>query len=238
MRTGELGLAAKVRFARSAVFAQISGLPSTIRAHLTSGPGAAVLTEREPPDTALTRQVLELAKASYPDPLLGHCLRTWLWAELLAAGTKPDEELLYVACLLHDIALTDDYRPPESVACFAVHGGEVARTTLTSLGAQPSYAEEVAHAIALHMNVRVPADQGLEAHLLHAGAHLDVAGTRAADLPRRAIREVVSKYPRDGFPTCFATLMRRESKERPNSRAAVLWRLGMRLPLHHNPLDR
>jgi cyanamide hydratase family protein with HD domain len=238
MRSGELSLADKVRFARAAVFAQVSGLPSTIRAHLMSGPGTAALTDREPPDTSLTREVLELARASYPGPLLGHCLRTWLWAELLADGTNPDEELLYVACLLHDIALTDDYRPPESAACFAVHGGEVARTTLTSLGAQSSYADEVAHAIALHMNVRVPVSQGIEAHLLHAGAHLDVAGTRAADLPREALREVVAKYPRDGFPACFATLMRRESKERPDSRAALLWRLGMRLPLNHNPLDR
>jgi hypothetical protein len=32
--------------------------------------------------------------------------------------------------------------------------------------------------------------------------------------------------------------MRREAAERPNSRAALLWRLGMRLPISHNPLDR
>lgn len=145
---------------------------------------------------------------------------------------------MYVACLLHDLALTSAYSPPESAACFAVHGSEVARTTLTSLGAEASYAADVAQAIALHLNVRVPLEQGPEAHLLHAGAHLDVAGNRAGDLPRRTIREVVTKHPRDGFPTCFATLMRRESAERPDSRAAVLWRLGMRLPLHHNPLDR
>ncbi len=76
------------------------------------------------------------------------------------------------------------------------------------------------------------------AHLLYAGAHLDVAGTRAGDLPRQTIREVVAKYPRDGFPACVADLMRREAAERPNSRAALLWRLGMRLPVTHNPLDR
>jgi hypothetical protein len=146
--------------------------------------------------------------------------------------------LLYVACLLHDIALTDRYRPPQSAACFAVHGGEVARTTLRSLGVEASYADEVAKTIALHMNIRVPVGTGREAHLLHIGAYLDVAGSRAGDLPRQAIREVVAKHPRDGFPTCFATLMRRESTERPHSRAALLWRLGMRLPLQHNPLDR
>ncbi|MEV0283432.1 MULTISPECIES: HD domain-containing protein [unclassified Kribbella] len=232
---GELDRAAKVRFAREAVVAQVRGLPDQLRARLTDGPRTPFVLP-DPPDTALTCDVLELARSSYQEPLLGHCIRTWFWASLLGArdGIKTDDELLYVACLLHDIALTDDYRPPESAACFAVHGAEVARTTLAGLGSP--YADDVAEAIALHMNINVA--QSPEAHLLHAGAHLDVAGTRAGDLPRPAIRQVVAKHPRDGFPTCFATLMRRESTERPNSRAALLWRLGMRLPLNHNPLDR
>jgi hypothetical protein len=232
---GELDLGAKLRFARQAVFAQVSGLPSVLRAWLTDGSQTFVTSDREPPDTAVTREVLELARSSYAEPLLGHCLRTWLWADLFAArdGVKADDELLYVACLLHDIALTDRFRPVDA-ACFAVEGGEIARTTLQSLGA--SYADEVASAISLHLDVRSP--RAPVAHLLHAGAHLDVAGTSAGDLPRQAIREVVAQHPRDGFPDCFATLMRREAAERPNSRATVLWRLGMRLPLNHNPLDR
>lgn len=230
MTRGELDRAAKVRFAREAVVAQVRGLPNQLRARVTDGPRTPFQLP-DPPDTALTRDVLALARSSYQDPLLGHCIRTWFWANLLGArdGIKPDAELLYLACLLHDIALTDDYRPPESAACFAVHGAEVARTTLADLGSP--YADEVAEAIALHMNITVR--QGPEAHLLHAGAHLDVAGT----LPREAIRQVTTKHPRTGFPTCFATLMRREATERPNSRATLLWHLGMRLPLNHNPLD-
>jgi hypothetical protein len=113
---------------------------------------------------------------------------------------------------------------------------EVARTTLVSLGADSSYADTVADAIVKHMDIR-PSTRP-EAHLLHAGAHLDVAGTRGGDLPRQTIREVLARYPRDGFAACFATSMRSEATERPNSRAALLWRLGMRLPLNHNPLDR
>jgi hypothetical protein len=237
---GELDLPAKLRFAREAVLAQLSGLPNLIRSRLTDGPRTPVLVaDREPPDTALTRDVLELAKSSYSETLLGHCLRTWLWADLLGSrdGIRPDEELLYIACLLHDIALTDEFRSPEA-RCFAVQGGEIARTTLTSIGADASYAAEVATAIALHMNIHVRPAEGPEAHLLHAGAHLDVAGTRAGDLSRQTIREVVAKHPRDGFPACFVDLMRREAAERPNSRAAILWRLGMRLTVTHNPLDR
>ncbi|MEU4292049.1 HD domain-containing protein [Kribbella sp. NPDC026596] len=239
MKPGELDRRAKLHFARQAVLAQLTGLPSLVRAHLTSGPRTpALLTDREPPDTPLSRDVLELAASSYPEPLLGHCLRTWLWGDLLGArdGVVPDGELLYISALMHDLALTDRFRPDESVGCFAVHGSEVARTTLTSLGAGPSYADAVATAIALHMDIRPSG--GPEARLLQAGAHLDVAGTRAADIPRDVIRSTVARYPRNGFPACFATAMRREAAERPNSRAALLWRLGMRLPMNHNPLDR
>jgi hypothetical protein len=84
----------------------------------------------------------------------------------------------------------------------------------------------------------VPRALGAEAHLLHAAAHLDVAGSRVADLPTASIRAVLDAHPRDGFAAQFRQLMRREAAERPRSRAALLWRVGMRLPLAHNPLDR
>ena len=95
MRPGELDLRAKLHFARQAVLAQLTGAPSLIRAHLTDGPRTpALLTDREPPDTPLTRDVLELAHASYAEPLLGHCLRTWVWGDLLGSldGITPDAE--------------------------------------------------------------------------------------------------------------------------------------------------
>jgi hypothetical protein len=151
-----------------------------------------------------------------------------------------DPELLYVACVLHDVGLTDTYQPDPVAGplCFAVHGGETAYMLLLTEGAADAFAEQVADAIALHMNVRVPRRLGGEAHLLHAAAHLDVAGTRAGDLPAQARRAVVAAHPRDGFPVLFAQLMQREARERPRSRAALMWRLGMALPLSHNPLDR
>jgi hypothetical protein len=145
-----------------------------------------------------------------------------------------------VACLLHDVGLTDTYHadPVDGPSCFAVHGGETARTLLLAQGVADAFADQVADAIALHVNVRVPRRLGGEAHLLHAAAHLDVAGTRAGDLPAQARRAVVTAYPRDGFPVLFAQLIQREARERPRSHVALMWRLGMALPLRHNPLDR
>lgn len=243
-RHGALTGREQLALAREATVAQITALPGQARVWLTSGRGrgSALVTDRKPPDSRLAREALELAGEASPAPLLGHCLRCWLWADLFAQrdAVEHDPELLYVACLLHDLALTEPHRPGPGarVACFAVHGGQVAHNALGARGAPDAFAERVAEAITLHMNVRVPPALGGEAHLLHAAAHLDVAGTRAADLPLAAQRAVIETHPRDGFPAQFAQLMRHEASERPCSRAALLWRLGMRLPLGHNPLDR
>jgi hypothetical protein len=240
---GALGFGDQLALLRQAVLAQLTGLPSQVRVWLASGRGAdsALLANRPPPDSKLAREALELATEVSPRVLLAHCLRCWLFADLFASrdGILFDDELLYVACVLHDLALTDAHRVPpwESAACFAVHGGEVAARALTARGATPAFANAVCETIMLHMNVSVPADHVAEAHLLHAAAHLDVAGTRAGDLPTAALRAVLSAYSRDGFAVFFSQQMRREASEHPLSRATLLWRAGMPLAIKLNPLD-
>ncbi|MGW1617290.1 HD domain-containing protein [Streptomyces sp. NPDC002285] len=181
-----------------------------------------------------------MASATYPDALLAHCLRSWLLGDLIAQLDQIafDPELLYIACLLHDLALTESHRPTARDRCFAVHGGTVARDLLADWGAEPAFAEQVAEAITLHMNAQVPVGRGAEAHLLHDAAHLDVVGTRLTEIPRSALRSVVRAHPRQGFAAEFGRLMKHEAATRPRSRAALGWRMGMRLPLHCNPLDR
>jgi hypothetical protein len=243
-RAAGRGLTLREQFALAskATLAQTRALPSQVRASLSASRAgdSALSTGRQPPDSRLVRDAVELAASVTAAPLLGHCLRCWLWADLFAQldGIAPDSELLYVACWLHDLALTDAHQPPAEVNCFAVHGGNLARGELVARGATDEFAERVAEAITLHMNVEVPRTFGDEAYLLHAAAHLDVAGRRAGDLQPAAIQAVLFEHPRDGFVKQFGDAMRREAAQRPRSRAALLWRLGMRLPMTHNPLDR
>ena len=153
-----------------------------------------------------------------------------MWGELLGRleTITYDSELLHVAALLHDIGLSEDHRPPSVAGCFAVHGGEEARRILHARGADRAFADDAASAIAAHFNVRVPLAWGAEAHLLHAGAHLDVVGRRLTHLPADAVTEVLARHPRDGFADYFVDAMQREARDRPRSRAGLLWRLGMR----------
>lgn len=237
---GALPARDRFAFARQAVYAQLADVPGRLLGMLGGRAGGRALELRtRPPDGRFAVASLALAESVYRPALLGHCLRTWLWSDLLAQcdGLRYDAEPLYVACLLHDIALTGAHRA-DSGCCFAVHGAEVAREHLLDRGAGGAFADQVAEAITLHMNPRVPVGLGMEAHLLHAGAHLDAAGTRAAAIPRPIARRVLARHPRDGFAAEFTRAMRAEARQRPASRAGLLWKLGMRLPLMHHPLDR
>jgi hypothetical protein len=242
-RGGELTAGERLVQAREAVADQLAALPAHARRLLLRGRAgrSALMTGRRPPDSELARHALAVAGEASSGALLGHCLRCWLWADLFAQRDRVafDPELLYVASVLHDLALTDRHRAePAGGGCFAVHGGDVARTLLLDAGSAEAFAERVAAAITLHMNVRVPVTLGAEAHLLHEAASLDVIGARAGDLPSAARRAVLSAHPRDGLADEFNALLLRERAERPRSRAALLWTFGAQFLVTRNPLDR
>ncbi len=177
---------------------------------------------------------------SAPD-LHAHCMRTWLFAALFAERDRVryDEELLFLACVLHDLGLTDahDGRDP-TAACFAVEGARAAHAFVRERGEPEERARTVAEAISLHLNITVPARLGVEASLLSKGATLDVVGRRLEQLSRQAVSEVVGRWPRDGFTGFIVPAMERQARTRPQSRSALLDRLGFGALVRGKPLDR
>ncbi|TCC35325.1 hypothetical protein [Kribbella speibonae] len=101
------------------------------------------------------------------------------------------------------------------------------RRVVIEAGGGTALADDVADAIAAHFNVAVPLSWGAEAHLLHAGTHLDVVGLRRPELARSTVAEVHAQQPRTDFTAHFLTAMREEHHLRTSSRPALLWRLGM-----------
>lgn len=179
-----------------------------------------------PPDSTFTKAAFAVASELSSDVLLAHCMRTWLWSDLLAQAEqlRHDAELLYAACILHDLGLTPEHwcRRTE---CFAVEGAYAA----LDLGLAHGYprAEELANAVCLHLNAAVPVTLGVEAHLLHAGAAMDIAAIGAKRLPADARTEVLRRHPRNGFLDEIAQLGVTQAAARPRSRIALLRRVGL-----------
>jgi len=187
------------------------------------------------PDTPCVREALDLAQASCSPWVIEHAWRTSFWAHLLGAGDGRtfDTELLHVAAMLHDVALEDSHSA--SCSCFAVDGALRAEAFARERGWSEERSGALGDAIALHMNPLVPTASGPEAHLLQAGAALDVLGARLGELDRRAVTAVLARHPRGEFGAQFAQAMRREALRMPGSRTALLVALGFAGRIERSP---
>ncbi len=191
------------------------------------------------PDSAVCLAASELL-ASVSEPwLVNHCLRTFLWAAILGKSERCvyDEELLYVSSALHDLGLTDAGAALSTAPadCFAVDGAFAAEMFLSRQGVIDARTAIIAEAIALHLNVRVPLADGVEAHLLHAGAGFDVIGARYGAVAEGTRNAVVQLHPRLDMKSCLVPLMKRQSNARPSSRAAFLCGHGLISMIRHSP---
>lgn len=231
-RGGELVGTDRLQLMAQALLTQLASLPRALRKRLGWPDGQLARIqpgELKLPDSVFAREAHDHAAALSTAWLLNHCLRTYAWAAMLGQITRlpVDEELLYCACLLHDIGLTsahDGHDP--GCSCFAVEGARAAHAFAAQRGWPQARCDRLAEAITLHLNVRVGIGHGPEAHLLHEGAALDVIGARAGELPRQDRHAIESRYPRLEFATAMPATMQRQARLRPRSRAAFLVGVG------------
>lgn len=150
------------------------------------------------PDTAAARAAETLIGELSPPYMLNHSLRTYWYGRLIGigGGIDWDDEGLYVASLLHDVAFFGRYlTEPAGVPCFTVRGGQAAMDLMREHGADPARAEAVAEAISFHANGTVPLEDGPVAHLLELGVMMDVTGLNAWRINMDTIAQVLEALP-------------------------------------------
>jgi hypothetical protein len=236
---GRLGRHDRAHLIRQGIAVRISRLPVGLRDRLTRDAGPIALPA--PPDTPLARVAEERVREFSTTALYGHCMRTWAFAALFAARNRVDHdaELLYAACVLHDLGLTPQHTEHDATAhCFAVEGARAAHGLLLANGEPEARARTVGEAISLHLNIDVATAYGPIAQLLSHGVMLDVVGRRLQRLPRPAVANVVARWPRDGSGQLLIDDTKRQATLRPHSRAALLHGLGFTDLVLNNPLDR
>ena len=190
------------------------------------GPLAALdIDEIRLPDSAMSKEAEALSRAATPPAIVNHAFRSYAWGAMLAAHDRLsyDEELFYVACLLHDVGFVED-RDRAGGRCFTLVGAEAA---LNLEGDSPWLAfrrEAAAEAITMHLNLRVPLEAGPEAYLLFAGSRLDAVGYRNWDLDSPARDRVLERYPRAQMKDSFARTMTAQAQMSPGSRSHLYTR--------------
>src|SRR5262245_28773594 len=105
------------------------------------------------PQSRLAREVLELVMRIEGAALANHSLRSYMFARLLAehhgrtGDAGYDDELLFVACVLHDVGLTKD---ADRGHRFEVDGADFAADLLVRHGFSADKVDSVWQAIALN----------------------------------------------------------------------------------------
>ena len=189
------------------------------------------------PTTLIAEHAAEAAATWCSRALMEHNHRSYLWAAARGTdmGIPFDEELLYVAAMLHDIALVRAF--DNAFLSFDEAGGNVAWMFAAGAGWPLERRARLSEVILRHMWDSVDPAFDSEGHLLEVGTAIDISG-RDPDLWAPSLRvEIVAAHPRldlvAEFTACFAD----QAGRKPDSSAAAAVRNGIGGRLRANILD-
>jgi hypothetical protein len=188
------------------------------------------------PETGVAAAAREVLARYSPPALVNHCVRSYLLAVSLAAveQLEVDVELLYVASMLHDIALEpafDSHTLP-----FEDAGGHVAWVFAAGAGWSVQRRDRAAQVIVAHMRGADPAVDP-EGHLLDVATGLDIGGRNAERWPAELLAELVCAHPRLDLADRFTACFRDQAERKPDSSAAAAIGNGIADRLANNPLE-
>jgi len=152
-------------------------------------------------DSEIARTATALARGASPPYLFNHALRTFLFGSLIgrALGLKWDDEVLYLASILHDLGLTERF---EGELPFEIQGAEEAKRFLE----EHSYAKPkvglVWDGIAMHASL-IGRYKPAEIRLVGEGAGADVLGPDSSQIKQAELDEVLRTLPRLQFKKSF-----------------------------------
>lgn len=173
-------------------------------------------------DSMIARAANELALSVSPPYLYNHAVRTYLFGTLIGRASKLrfDEELLYLACLLHDLGLTKQFvgnRP------FEIEGAIAAGNFLRQQGLSVAKVAVVWDGIAMHP-LAISQYKQAEIALVGAGAGADVVGA-GLDVVTTADRDaVLHTFPRLGFKSEFVATCADVVRQHPGGAARTFMR--------------
>ena len=162
-------------------------------------------------DSKVARMATELSRDVSPAYMFNHAVRTFLLGSLIgrttigratigrAAGQSFDEELLYLACILHDLGLTEQFAGDRA---FEIEGAEAAKHFLQGQSYGEDRIEVVWDGIAMHASA-IGQFKRPEIALVGEGAGADVLGPDFSLVKKSDVAAVLAAFPRLQFKSAF-----------------------------------
>ena len=185
-------------------------------------------------DSKVAKEATELSRTVSPPYLFNHAVRTYLFGSLVGRALKQsfDEELLYLACLMHDLGLTEKY---EGDLPFEIQGAEAAKHFLEELAYEKAKVGVVWDGIAMHP-LFIGQYKQPEIALVGEGAGADVLGPDSSQISKAEVDEVLSAFPRLKFNDAFVKTCADVVRKHPRSASRTFMRdIGERYVSDYHP---
>jgi hypothetical protein len=168
------------------------------------------------PDSELARKATSLVARVHSPALLNHVHRSWWFADFLGQkrGLKYDREVVYLAALMHDLGLTQEFAADQR---FEVDGADAASRFLLDNGYADAKAQLVWDAIALHSSAGIADRKQAEIALIFMGAHVDVMGLFLDEITPSLIDDTLALYPRLGMKAAFTAAVAEVARKKPHT---------------------
>lgn len=171
------------------------------------------------PETPAARRAAEYVRARVSEPIANHSFRCYLFGMLLAEregiqpGSEFDPELLFLACVMHDVGTSPEARGGQR---FELDGADMAAELLTGQGFGAKEVDLVWEAIALHTTPGIPERRGPIAALTRGGVGMDF-GRAAEIVTEDQAAEVHARFPRLRMASALADEIARHAARAPEN---------------------
>ncbi|CAM3007597.1 hypothetical protein BST27_14225 [Mycobacterium intermedium] len=180
-------------------------------------------------DTTVAQAAVRLAQSTESDSVFNHSVRSYLFAELLAAhdgmraGAEYDSEALFLACVLHDLGAGS---AAPGKARFEVEGADLAATLLTEHGYDRTAVDTVWEAIALHTSFGIADRRGPLCYLVNGGVGMDF-GRNAELVDDQTADAIHARYPRLSMATTLLDAITTHAQRSPEAAPPYSFPLGV-----------
>ena len=171
------------------------------------------------PTTPAALKSIDFVKSQATVAVYNHSVRSFVFARLYAQhqnllpGIDHSEELLFLACLFHDMGLTELGNGPQR---FEVEGADLAVRFLTDQGFSAEQADRVWMAIALHTSNGIAERREPLVRLTKTGIGLDFGGPNSAFITDAQGQSIFAAYPRLNMASCLADIIVSQAQQQPS----------------------
>ncbi|MCJ1289114.1 hypothetical protein MMC34_000646 [Xylographa carneopallida] len=177
------------------------------------------------PAEPLVQKVQDYARAHLNEQTFHHSMRVYYYGRVILRTQFPhwtvSPSTYALACLLHDIGTTAP-NLRATLLSFEFHGAFVASSLLASLAAPQAQNDAVVEAIIRHQDIGTAGTITTLGQVLQLATIFDNMGGHAGLVHAETIKDVVAKWPRNGWSKCFAQTIRTENTLKPWAHTTAL----------------